>query len=111
MRAGITSRSGLAGRCRIRRRNDAVCPAVEAFAPRVRALMQETFELRQAATIHIALEFDHVLQGYPVVVPTPGIEFRLLGCAQTHIAVAPDEAQQIPDLLLPTIASAPLTLD
>src|SRR5215467_3662999 len=35
----------------------------------------------------------------------------MIGRAQLDVAVAPDQPQEIPDLLLPAIAAAPLALD
>ena len=65
----------------------------------------------QCQPIHFALELDHRFEGNPVMVPAPGVEFGMTGGAQPDIAIAPDQAQQIPDLLLPTVTAAPLALD
>jgi len=72
----------LARRIRVRRRNHRVCPSVQALTPCLRAVMQVTLELGQAATIDVTLEVDYVFQRNPVVVPTPGIELGMIGRTQ-----------------------------
>src|ERR1700681_1273668 len=73
--------------------------------------MQITLQLGQAPTIDFALEVDHVFQWNPVVVPTPGVELRMIGRPQRHATVAAGQSEQIPDLLLAAIAAAPLAFD
>ena len=110
-RAGLEgSRPSVRGRgagLGVRRRHHRVRDAVEALPPRLRAAVQVALELRQRAAIHLALEIDHGVERHPVVVPTPGVEFRTLIAPQLEVGVAPDEAQQIPDLLLPAVAAPP----
>mgnify|MGYP003693813301 CR=1 FL=1 len=72
--------------------------------------MHEALELGQRAPIDFALEFDHGIERHPVVVPAPRVEFRALARAKRDVGIASDEPEQIPDLLLPAVASAPLAL-
>src|SRR5690349_9968649 len=64
-------------------------------------------ELLERARVDLALELDDRLGRHPVVAPAPGVELGLGGVAQAHVAVAPDEAQQVPDLLLAAVIAAP----
>ncbi|KAG0919353.1 hypothetical protein G6F31_021150 [Rhizopus arrhizus] len=68
-------------------------------------------QLVQRLGIDIALELDHGVQGYPILAPAPGIEFRMLRRAQAHIAVTSHQAQQEPNLFLSFIVATPLTPD
>src|SRR5688572_26825015 len=81
--------------------------------PRARAALgvalEVGLELLQRPVIDLALELDHGLDRHPVVAPAPGIELGLVTSAQLHVAVAPDQAQQVPDLLLATVVAAPFT--
>src|SRR5690348_6656713 len=86
-------------------------PAVQTIASRLRPAVQESLELHQRAPINLALEVDDRFERDPVVVPAPGVELGMVGGAQADVVVATDEAQQIPDLLLPAVAAAPLALD
>src|SRR5689334_3131512 len=86
-------------------------PAVQALAPSLRTRVQVTLELHQRAAVHLALEVDHRLERNPVVVPAPRVELGMVGRAQAYVGVAAGQAQQIPDLLLPAVAAAPLALD
>src|SRR5689334_2932693 len=85
--------------------------AVQALPPRLRLRVQEALELEQRAAIGLALELYDRVERDPVLVPAPCIEFGMLGSAQAHVVVAPDQAQEIPDLLLAAVAAAPLALD
>ena len=48
--------------------------------------------------VHAAFEFDHHVQRHPVVIPAPGVEFRMLSSAQVQIPVVTQQLQQKPDL-------------
>src|SRR5919204_494399 len=63
-------------------------------------------QLDQRLAVDLALEVDHRLERYPVVVPAPGVEFGVAACPQLHVTVAPHHAQQIPDLLLAPVIGA-----
>ncbi len=67
-------------------------PAVQALAPGLRAMVQETLELGEGAAVHLALEVDHVVERKPVVVPAPGVKLGMIGGAQGYVAVAADQA-------------------
>src|SRR3979409_1825687 len=75
------------------------------------AAKQIASELGERVLVDLALEIDYRFQGYPVVVPAPGVEFRSLRTPQAHIALAPDQPQQEPDLLLPSIIAAPIPFE
>src|SRR5687768_4933842 len=64
-------------------------------------------QLDQRLPVDVALEVDHRVEGYPVVVPAPGVELGMAARAQAHVAVAPHHAQQEPDLLLPPVRGRP----
>ena len=72
---------------------------------------QETGQLGQCHLIHVTLEFDHDLERNPVFVPSPCIEFGMIGRAQIHVAVTTCQLQQEPDLLLSAIVSAGVPSD
>src|SRR5215470_14124727 len=72
---------------------------------------QKARELRERLLIDVAFELDHCLERHPVLAPAPGIELGFRARAERNVAVAADEAQEKPDLLLPAIAPAPLALD
>src|SRR4029079_3763411 len=78
---------------------------------RLRTRIQEALELHQRASIDLALEVDHGFERHPIVVPAPRVELGMVAGAETHVVVAADEAQQVPDLLLAAVAAAPLALD
>src|SRR5437899_8146445 len=84
--------------------------AVQPLASRLHPDAEVALELGQRASIHFTLELDYRIERHPVVVPPPRVELRTLVCAQLDVSIAPDEPEQIPDLLLPAIASAPLAL-
>ena len=85
---------------------------VQAFPPGVwLALVQKAFELIQRAPVDVALEFDHTVEIDPLVIPPPGVKLGFGVRPQVEIAVATGQPQQIPDLFLSTIVTAPLTLD
>ena len=65
----------------------------------------------QSLFIDPALELDHRIQGNPVIIPAPGIEFRMFRGPQGHVRVPSHQPQQIPDLLLSTVGGAPLAPD
>ena len=70
-------------------------------------LKQQTRKLSQRLLIDTALELNDGIQRHPIVAPAPGIEFRMIGRAQTYVRVPPDQAQEKPYLLLATIGIAP----
>src|SRR5690606_31890449 len=72
------------------------------------AMEQHARQLVQRLAIDLALELDHRVERHPVVVPTPGIELRVVRGAQVDVVVATDQSQQEPDLLLPAVVAAPL---
>src|SRR5215510_7086307 len=72
---------------------------------------QKARELRERLLIDVAFELDHCLERHPVLTPAPGIELGFGARAERNVAVAADEAQQEPDLLLPAVAPPPLALD
>ena len=49
-------------------------------------------KLVKRLTINITLEFDYCFQRNPILVPTPGVEFRMSAGAQGNIAIAPNQA-------------------
>src|SRR4030095_1095276 len=65
-------------------------------------------KLCERLLIDIALEFDHRFHGRPVFAPAPRVEFGLARSTQAHVAVAPHQSQQKPDLLLAAVIAAPL---
>jgi hypothetical protein len=69
---------------------------------------EKAVQLGQRLPVHLALEVDHRLERHPVLVPAPGVELGLVAGAQLDVAVAPDHAQQVPDLLLPAVGAAPV---
>src|ERR1019366_1224078 len=77
----------------------------------VEIAIQVARQLVQRLGIDLALELDHGIQRDPVLVPAPGVEFGMIARAQRHVAVARDQAQQEPDLLLAPVAAAPFTPD
>ena len=70
--------------------------------------MQIALKLIQGAFVHVSFELDHTVEIDPKISPPPSIEFRFVIGAQIQIAIATGQAQQIPNLLLPTIISPPL---
>ena len=72
---------------------------------------QEARQLRQRQLIHIPLELDDRVERYPILVPTPRIEFRVIGGAQTDVAVAAEHPKQEPDLFLAAVMTAYFALD
>src|SRR5262245_4167467 len=77
----------------------------------IRVAEQIAGELSERALVHVALESDHRIKRDPVVVPPPGIEFRALGSPQAHVALAADQPEQKPDLLLPAVVAAAVALE
>src|SRR5213083_2279571 len=77
-----------------------------ALQPRAAVRQQETMQLDQRLTIHLALELDHRLERHPVLVPAPGVELGMAAGAQLDVAVAARHAQQVPDLLLAAVGAA-----
>src|SRR5512146_643094 len=69
---------------------------------------QKPVQFRQRLPVDVALEFDHRIERNPEFVPAPGVEFRVSARAQPDVAVAPQEPQQVPDLLLPSIGATPV---
>src|SRR5262245_42627509 len=69
----------------------------------------EARELQQSLLVHLTFERHDVLEGQPVFAPAPGVKLGLRGAAQTHIAVAPEQAQQIPNLLLAAVTGPPVS--
>ena len=65
--------------------------AVEPLPAGLRMRVHEALELGEGAPVHLALELDDRVERHPVIVPTPGIEFRPFACAQGHVGVAPDD--------------------
>ena len=65
--------------------------------------VQKTFKFLERQTVDLALEVDHRIHRHPVLVPAPGVEFRVAAGAQRDIAIASGQAQQKPDLLLAAI--------
>src|SRR5206468_13113005 len=53
---------------------------------------------------------DHGFERHPVLVPAPRVELGMAARAQADVRVAPDKAQQKPDLLLALVRAAPLAL-
>src|SRR5438034_8195892 len=76
-----------------------------ALQPRAAVRQQETMQLDQRLTIHLALELDHRLERHPVLVPAPGVELGMAAGAQLDVAVAARHAQQVPDLLLAAVGA------
>src|SRR5262245_31503701 len=67
--------------------------------------MQVAVQLDQRLAVDLALELDHRLERHPVLVPAPGVELGVAARAQPDVAVAADQAQEEPDLLLPAVAA------
>src|SRR5882724_10655580 len=97
--AGLAGNRGLARRDFRRKRFAAL------------AAKQIAGELGERVLVDLALEIDYRFQGYPVVVPAPRVEFRSVRGPQAHIALAPDQPQQEPDLLLPPVIAAPIPFE
>ncbi|KRC70236.1 hypothetical protein ASE30_17280 [Achromobacter sp. Root83] len=72
---------------------------------------EDSRQLVQRLGIDVALELDDSVQGYPILAPAPGIEFRMLRRAQAHVTVTAHQAQQEPNLFLSFIVATPLTPD
>src|SRR3989344_539492 len=72
---------------------------------------QETGQFRQRHFIDATLEFDHDIQRNPVVVPAPGVEFRMVGGTQVQVPVVSYQLKQIPDLFLALVVSACIAAD
>ena len=72
---------------------------------------QKARELGEGHLVHTTLELDHGIERHPIVIPAPGVEFRMVGGAQIHVTVATHQAQQEPDLLLPAIDAARVFAD
>src|SRR5262245_4628469 len=79
--------------------------------PRARLAEKIARELGERQLIHLALELHYRVERHPVVVPAPGVELGLGRGAQAHVAVAPDQPQQEPDLFLAAVVSAPIALE
>src|SRR5437899_7708689 len=75
------------------------------------AAKQIAGELGERVLVDLSLEIDYRVEGYPIIVPAPGIEFGALRSAQAHIALAPDQPQQEPDLFLPPVVAAPVPFE
>src|SRR5258706_12081912 len=73
--------------------------------------IQEAVQLGERLAIDLALELDDRLHRDPVFVPAPGVELGLAVAAQLDVAVAPQHAQQVPDLLLSLVGAAPVAPD
>src|SRR4029077_5361035 len=71
---------------------------------RAAVILEEAVQLEQRLPVDVALEVDHGLERYPVVVPAPGIELGMAAPPHLDVAVAPAQPQQVPDLLLPSVA-------
>src|SRR5882724_3147860 len=97
--AGLAGNRGLARRDFRRKRFAAL------------AAKQIAGELGERVLVDLALEIDYRFERYPVVVPAPGVEFRSVRGPQAHIALAPDQPQQEPDLLLPPVIAAPIPFE
>src|SRR5690606_34302038 len=90
-------------------------PAVTALA--VDALTQvarlvvapEKDDRKLVERLHVdfALEFDDGVQRHPILAPAPGVEFGVVACAQADVAIAADQPQQEPDLLLALVVPPP----
>src|SRR5207237_3614105 len=76
-------------------------------APRARAPvgLQVAVQFDQRLPVDLALEIDHAVDGDPVVVPAPGVELGVPARTKFASAVAPNHAQQEPDLLLPAVGA------
>src|SRR5690606_2753961 len=72
------------------------------------AMEQHPRELVERLAVDLALELDHRVERHPVVVPTPGVELRVIRRAQVDVAIATDQTHQEPDLLLSAVVAAPL---
>ena len=72
---------------------------------------QEARQFGQRHLVDAALELDHDIQRHPVLVPAPGVELGVVGGAQVHVAVAADQPQQEPDLLLAAVVAARVAAD
>ena len=64
-------------------------------------------EFFQCPQVNVAFKINHFVNGSPILVPTPAVKFGMVAGAQIDVAVAPDQPQKIPNLLLPAIRTAP----
>src|SRR5690606_11868579 len=67
---------------------------------------QDGGQLVQGKGVVLALELYAGIERHPVLAPAPGIELGAAGRPQADVGVAPDHAQQKPDLFLPFIVAA-----
>lgn len=72
---------------------------------------QEPGKFGQCHFIDAALELHHHIQRNPVVIPTPGVELRVVGGTQVQVPIVPQQLQQIPDLFLALVMSARVAAD
>src|SRR4030095_15880429 len=91
-------------------RHHRVWEAVQPLAARLRPRVNEALEVDPRPSIRLALVFDYGLERHPVFLPAPCIEFGAIARAERDIVIATDEPKQVPDLLLPAVAPAPLAL-
>src|SRR5882762_123629 len=75
------------------------------------AAKQIAGKLGERVLVDLSLEIDHGVKGYPIAVPAPGIEFGALRSPQAHVALAPDQPKQEPDLLLAPVIAAPIPFE
>ena len=60
----------------------------------------------QCFFIDAALEVDHLAQRNPIVIPFPGLKFRMAGGFQVDIFVFTEKLQEEPNLLLAFVDAA-----
>src|SRR5713101_7610454 len=78
------------------------------WGARIVMATQKPRQFIECLLVNFALEFNHKLQRHPIILPAPGIKLGMGTRAKLDIAIPPDEPQQIPDLLLAFVGSAPL---
>ena len=72
---------------------------------------QKARQLGQRHLVNTALELHHHIQRDPVIVPTPGVELRVVSGAQVQMVVVGDQLQQVPDLFLALVKTACIPAD
>ena len=70
---------------------------------------QEPRQFGESHLIDVALEFDDCIKRHPILIPAPGIKFRMAGGAQIQIPVVPHQLEQKPDLFLALVMSSRIT--
>src|SRR5688572_9017607 len=81
--------------------------AITISSRRRKGAIEQARQFSQGLPVNLTFELDHGLQFYPVLVPSPCIEFRPDAGAQGYVAITSDQSQEIPDLFLALVISSP----